>query len=283
MNTKRYVLLVAAIGVLPLSTACGQAPATRTEHDLLGDKQIPANAYYGVQTARALENFQISGTLINQYPGFVEAWAMVKLAAARANTQVGAMKPDRLAAIQKAYDAIMAGKYHEHFLVDWFQGGAGTSTNMNANEVMANIALELSGHKKGEYQFVEPHDDLNMSQSTNDSYPTAIKVAFLLRNDQLIAELERLVLAFRKKGNEFLEIPKMGRTELQDAVPMTVGQEFHAFAASLESEIALLRDAEKYLYTINMGATAIGSEINVPDGYVEAVTKELAALTKKRD
>ena len=287
MNTKHCMLVVAAIGALYLPIADAQnsrqatRQATRTEHDLLGDKQIPADAYYGVQTARALENFNISGTLINQYPGFVEAWAMVKLAAARANTQVGAMKPERLAAIQKAYDAIMAGKYHEHFLVDWFQGGAGTSTNMNANEVMANIALELSGHKKGEYKFVEPHDDLNMSQSTNDSYPTAIKVAFLLRNDQLIAELQQLVLAFRKKGNEFLEIPKMGRTELQDAVPMTVGQEFHAFAASLESEIALLRDSEKYLYTINMGATAIGSEINVPDGYVEAVTKELAALTKK--
>jgi aspartate ammonia-lyase len=286
VKTKHFLLVVAVAGALYLPVADAQTrqgarQATRTEHDLLGDKQIPADAYYGVQTARALENFEISGTLINQYPGFVEAWAMVKLAAARANTQVGAMKPDRLAAIEKAYAAIMAGKYHEHFLVDWFQGGAGTSTNMNANEVMANIALELSGHKKGEYQFVEPHDDLNMSQSTNDSYPTAIKVAFLLRNDQLIAELQQLVLAFRKKGNEFLEIPKMGRTELQDAVPMTVGQEFHAFAAALESEIALLRDAEKYLYTINMGATAIGSEINVPDGYVEAVTRELAALTKK--
>jgi aspartate ammonia-lyase len=175
----------------------------------------------------------------------------------------------------------MAGKYHEHFLVDWFQGGAGTSTNMNANEVMANIALELTGRQKGQYQYVEPHDDLNMSQSTNDSYPTAIKVAFLMRNDKLIAELEQLVRSFRAKGNEFLEITKMGRTELQDAVPMTVGQEFHAFAASLESEIALLRDAEKYLYTQNMGATAIGSGINVPPGYVEAVAKELANLTGK--
>ena len=281
MNAKRFLLLAAAIGALQLSTACGQAQGTRTERDLLGEKQIPADAYYGVQTARALENFRISGTLINQYPGFVEAWAIVKVAAARANTQTGAMKADRLAAIEKAYEAIMAGRYHEHFLVDWFQGGAGTSTNMNANEVMANIALELSGHRKGQYQFVEPHDDLNMSQSTNDSYPTAIKVAFLLRNDQLIAELQRLVASFRKKGNEFLEIPKMGRTELQDAVPMTVGQEFHAFAASLETEIELLRDSEKYLYGINMGATAIGSGINVPEGYVEAVAKELAALTKK--
>src|SRR5688572_26175565 len=149
------------------------------------------------------------------------------------------MPKEKLALIEKAAEAVRAGKYHDQFQVDWYQGGAGTSTNMNANEVLANIALELSGRKKGDYAFVEPHDHLNMSQSTNDSYPTAIKVAFLLRNDVLIKELEQLALAFRKKGNEFLEIPKMGRTELQDAVPMTVGQEFHAFAASLESEIAL--------------------------------------------
>ena len=202
MKTRRYVLLAAVIAAAYWPLADAQPArqgrqATRTEHDLLGDKQIPADAYYGVQTARALENFQISGTLINQYPGFVEAWAMVKLAAARANTQVGAMKPDRLAAIEKAYAAIMAGKYHEHFLVDWFQGGAGTSTNMNANEVLANVGLELGGHKKGEYQYLEPHDDLNMSQSTNDSYPTAIKVALLMRNDKLVPELEKLVASFR--------------------------------------------------------------------------------------
>ena len=194
------------------------------------------------------------------------------------------MKPDRLAAIEKAYEAIMAGQYHDQFIVDWFQGGAGTSTNMNANEVMANVALELTGHKKGEYQFVEPHDDLNMSQSTNDSYPTAIKVAFLMRNDKLIAELQQLVASFRKKGNEFLEIPKMGRTELQDAVPMTVGQEFHAFAASLESEIQLLQATRRSICTaVNMGATAIGSGINVPKGYVEAVAKELADADRQAD
>src|SRR5690348_10994877 len=208
------------------------AQQTRTERDLLGEKQIPADAYYGVQTARALENFQLSGVLINHYPGFVEAWAIVKLAAAQANTDVGAMKPERLAAIQKASDEILAGKYHDQFLVDWYQGGAGTSTNMNANEVLANIGLEATGHAKGEYQFLEPHDDLNMSQSTNDSYPTAIKVALLLRNDKLVEELEKLAASFRVKGDAYLEIVKMGRTELQDAVPMTVGQELHAFAAS---------------------------------------------------
>jgi len=253
----------------------------RVEKDLLGEKEVPAKAYYGVQTTRALENFQLSGVPINHYPGFVEAWAIVKIAAARANADVGAMKKDRLDAIEKAGQALLAGKYHDQFLVDWYQGGAGTSTNMNANEVMANIGLELTGHKKGEYQFLEPHDDLNMSQSTNDSYPTALKVAFLLRNDKLIQELQQLSASFRAKGNAYLGIVKMGRTEMQDAVPMTVGQEFHAFAASLDSEIQLLRNAEKALYAVNMGATAIGTGINVPKGYPERVAVHLAELTHK--
>jgi aspartate ammonia-lyase len=261
-------------------TANTQGP-TRIEHDLLGDKAVPADAYYGVQTARALENFQLSGVPINHYPGFVEAWAIVKLAAARANTDVGAMKPERLAGIEKAAKAVLDGKYHDQFQVDWYQGGAGTSTNMNANEVLANIGLEMMGHKKGEYQYLEPHDDLNMSQSTNDSYPTAIKVALMLRNDKLTQELQELSASFRAKGDAYLRIVKMGRTELQDAVPMTVGQELHAFAASLDSEIAGLKDAEKWLYTVNMGATAIGTGINVPKGYAEKCAAELAKLTGK--
>src|ERR1700748_788174 len=219
----------------------------RVERDLLGEKQVPADAYYGVQTMRALENFQLSGVPINHYPGFVEAWAYVKLAAAQANYDAGAMKKERLDAIEKACNAAIAGKYHDQFQVDWYQGGAGTSTNMNANEVLANIGLEMTGHKKGEYQFLEPHDDLNMSQSTNDSYPTAIKVALILRNDKLVDELQRLSASFRTKGTAYLKVVKMGRTELQDAVPMTVGQEFHAFAASLDGEIAELRQAEKSL------------------------------------
>lgn len=264
-----------------LGTAGTVTGATRTERDLLGEKQVPAAAYYGVQTARALENFQISGMPINHYPGFVEAWAIVKLAAARANTDVGAMNKDTLAAIEKASQAVLDGKYHDQFKVDWYQGGAGTSTNMNANEVLANIALELIGRQKGEYSIVEPHDHLNMSQSTNDSYPTAIKVAFLLRNDKLIAELDKLAASFRAKGDAFIDIVKMGRTELQDAVPMTVGQEFHAFAASLESEIALLRESEKTLYAVNMGATAIGTGINAPKGYAEKTAAHLAKLTGK--
>jgi aspartate ammonia-lyase len=278
--TKKVVTYVTLICFLLIPSVSGQEKV-RVEKDLLGEKEIPASAYYGVQTARALENFPISGVLINHYPGFVEAWAIVKLAAARANADVGALKKDRLAAIERACQAVLDGKYHDQFKVDWYQGGAGTSTNMNANEVLANIALELSGHKKGEYQFVSPHDDLNMSQSTNDSYPTAIKVAFLLRNEKLIGELQKLVASFRLKGDAFLEMVKMGRTEMQDAVPMTVGQEFHAFAAALEDEIKFLRDAEKYLYSVNMGATAIGTGINVPKGYPELCATHLAKLTGK--
>ena len=231
----------------PAAQQASQGGATRTEKDLLGSKEIPADAYYGVQTARALENFQISGVPINHYPGFIEAWAIVKLAAAQGNTDVGAMKKDKLVAIEKAANALLQGKYHDQFTVDWYQGGAGTSTNMNANEVMANIGLELTGHKKGDYEVLEPHDDLNQSQSTNDSYPTAIKIALILRNGKLIAELQKLAASFRAKGDEYMNVVKMGRTELQDAVPMTVGQEFHAFASSLDGEIDLLRDAEKYL------------------------------------
>jgi aspartate ammonia-lyase len=272
-----FILLLTGLS----GTGCLAAQEFRTESDLLGEKQVPIDAYYGVQTLRALENFQISGLPINHYPGFIEAWAMVKLAAARANHDVGVMDAETLAAIQLAADALLAGEYHDQFQVDWFQGGAGTSTNMNANEVMANIALELTGKQKGDYATVEPHDDLNMSQSTNDSYPTALKVAFILRNGKLIAELEKLAASFRMKGDAFLLIVKMGRTELQDAVPMTVGQEFHAFAAALESEIALLRDVEKYLYTINMGATAIGTGLNAPEGYAERTAVHLAELTGK--
>src|SRR5215213_3954778 len=277
---KKLIARLTLMFFLLVSSVSAQQPV-RVERDLLGEKQVPADAYYGVQTARALENFKLSGVLINHYPGFVEAWAIVKLAAARANTDVGAMKPDRLAAIEKATAAIRDGRYHDQFLVDWYQGGAGTSTNMNANEVLANIGLELTGHKKGEYQFLEPHDDLNMSQSTNDSYPTALKVAFLLRNDKLISELQKLVASFRLKGNAFIEVVKMGRTEMQDAVPMTVGQEFHAFAAGLDDEIKLLRDSEKYLYTVNMGATAIGTGLNAPKGYAEKCAFHLARLTGK--
>jgi len=254
---------------------------TRTEKDLLGEKQIPFDAYYGVQTLRALENFQISGVKTNFYPDYVKAYAIVKLAAARANTEVGRMKKDRMDAIEKACQDVIDGKFHDQFLTDLYQGGAGTSANMNANEVLANIALEKMGKKKGEYQFIEPHDDLNMGQSTNDVYPTAIHIALALHNDKVIEEAELLAQAFHKKGEEFKNLIKMGRTEGQDAVPMTVGQEFHAFGGQLDAAIEALRKSEDYLYEVNMGATAIGTGLTASPGYAKKCVAQIAKITGK--
>jgi len=280
MKTIKWIKELLLLGII-LSIGPIYAQKTRTERDLLGEKQIPFEAYYGVQTARALENFPVSGIKTNFYPDYVKAYAMVKLAAARANAEDGRLKKDRLAAIEKACLAVMDGKYHDQFIVDLYQGGAGTSANMNANEVLANIALEMMGKKKGEYQFVEPHDDLNMGQSTNDVYPTAIKVALLLHNDKLIKEAEELSKSFHKKGEEFKNILKMGRTEGQDAVPMTVGQEFHAFGNQLDAEIKTLRQMEAYLYEHNMGATAIGTGLTASPGYATKCSEHLAKITGK--
>jgi aspartate ammonia-lyase len=277
MNAKSLVLFM----TVSLLTGLSSHAQFRTEKDLLGEKQIPADAYYGIQTARALENFQVSGVKTNFYPDYVRAYAMVKLAAARANTDLGRMPKEKLDAIEKACQAVIDGKYHDQFLVDLYQGGAGTSANMNANEVLANIALEMSGHKKGEYQFIEPHDDLNMGQSTNDVFPTAIHVALLLHNDKLIREAKLLSESLHKKGDEFNSLLKMGRTEGQDAVPMTLGQEFHAFGAQLDAEINGLRYCEAYLYEENMGATAIGTGITASPGYAEKCAVHLAEITGK--
>lgn len=279
MTRIRLSLLLSALMVATVASA--QAPKTRTEKDLLGEKQIPAEAYYGVQTLRALENFQISGVLTNHYPDYVKAYAIVKMAAARANTETGRMKKERQEAIEKACQAVIDGKYHDQFLTDLFQGGAGTSANMNANEVLANIALEMSGHKKGEYQFIEPHDDLNMGQSTNDVYPTAIHIALLMHNDKVIKEAELLAQAFHKKGEEFKHLIKMGRTEGQDAVPMTLGQEFHAFGSQIDAAVDALRKSEVFLYEINMGATAIGTGLTATPGYAEKCVAQIAKITGK--
>jgi len=288
MMTKNLKAILISLSLLVFAPgpAASQQPAAgsqdvRMEHDLLGEKAVPANAYYGVQTARALDNFQISGRTVGDFPAFVNGWAFTKMAAAMANADVGVMDSAIRDAIIKAGQAILDGKYHDQFLVDLYQGGAGTSTNMNANEVMANVALELTGHPLGDYKVVDPHDHLNMSQSTNDTYPTALKVAILIQNDAVDAEAGKLVAALRAKGKEFLNAVKMGRTEMQDAVPMTVGQEFHAFAAALESEIEFLRQSEKPLLVINMGATAIGSGITAPEGYAERVPVHLSKLTGK--
>jgi aspartate ammonia-lyase len=278
MKKVSKILLLATTLFLGLSSYAQQF---RTEKDLLGEKQIPADAYYGVQTMRALENFQVSGVKTNFYPDYVRAYAMVKLAAARANTETGRMKKDRLDMIEKACMAVIDGKYHDQFLTDLYQGGAGTSANMNANEVLANIGLEMGGHKKGEYQYLEPHDDLNMGQSTNDVYPTAIHVALLLHNDKVVKEAELLAQSFHKKGDEFNKFLKMGRTEGQDAVPMTLGQEFHAFGAQLDDAIQVLRDVEAYLCQVNMGATAIGTGITATPGYDVKCAAQLAKITGK--
>ncbi len=255
----------------------------RIERDLLGEKKIPADAYYGIQAARAMENFKISKTKVSDFRNFVKALGLVKLAAARANHKLGALDKENkiMPAIEKACKDVMDGKYDAQFAIDMYQGGAGTSTNMAANEIIANVALEYLGKPKGDYHTVEPHDHINMSQSTNDFYPTAIKVAFILENAELVAELEKLIAALDKKATEFDNILKMGRTELQDAVPMTLGQEFRAFANQLRGEINSLKEAEKYLYVVNMGGTAIGTKLNAVKGFPEACAKELAALTGK--
>lgn len=253
----------------------------RLEHDLLGQKQLPDDAYYGVQTARALENFHISGVPISHYPELIKALAIVKLGAARANFDCKQFSENILHGIEGACQEIIDGKLHDQFMVDLIQGGAGTSTNMAANEVIANRALELMGHKKGEYQYCDPHNHVNGSQSTNDAYPTALHFAMFLLNEKLVVELKKLVGSFRMKGDEFKRIVKMGRTQLQDAVPMTLGQEFHSFATSLEDEVRALERIEHILYEVNMGGTAIGTGLNAPQGYAQKCADHLAKITGK--
>ena len=278
---KVFLSVIISLMFLPV-ILFAQDSGFRIEHDLLGDKQIPNDAYYGVQTMRALENFQISGQTTKDYPELVNAFVLVKLAAVKANYDSGALPKYVLDAVEKACKEVLAGKYHDQFLVDLYQGGAGTSANMIVNEVLANIALELSGKQKGDYAYIEPHDHLNMSQSTNDSYPTSLHVAIILMNDKMIPELNSLIASFEKKGKEFENILKMGRTELQDAVPMTLGQEFNAFASQLKGSIIELKRAEENLYVINMGGTAIGTKLTAQKGFVQNCAKHLAELTGKK-
>lgn len=251
----------------------------RVESDLLGELQVPAEAYYGVQTQRAINNYKISGKHMCDYPEYVKAIAYVKLAAAEANHELGQLPDDVADAMCRACREIIDGKFHENFVTDMVQGGAGTSVNMNANEVIANRALELMGYEKGDYQHCWPNDHCNCGQSTNDVYPTTIRLTFIEMNKQLVAALERLVTSFRKKGEEFKNNIKMGRTQLQDAVPMTSGQEFTAFANTLEEEIGNLNRNVELMLEINMGATAIGTGLNAVPGYAELCTKKLAELT----
>ena len=256
-----------------------EAGETREEHDLLGYRNVPNQAYYGIQTMRAIENFNISGVTLNFFPVLVEALAMVKKAAARANHDLGLLDERIAEAIIAACTDIQKGKYQFHFVVDMIQGGAGTSTNMNANEVIANRALEIMGKKKGEYEYCHPNNHVNLSQSTNDAYPTAIKIALYNNNVTLINTLEELIESFKKKGDEFNDILKMGRTQLQDAVPMTLGQNFTAWSTTLQEEVLRLEENVKLFLEINMGATAIGTGINSDPDYAEKVVEHLREIT----
>ena len=253
---------------------------TRHEHDLLGERDVPDDALYGVQTLRALENFPITGMPLREFPALVEALAAVKEAAALANAELGLLPRQTADLIVRAAEEIRAGRHHEHFLVDMIQGGAGTSTNMNANEVIANRALELSGHERGEYQFVHPNNHVNLSQSTNDVYPTAVKLALHTAIEQLRLAMKDLAAAFLAKGDEFAPLLKMGRTQLQDAVPMTLGQEFTAFGHTILEDVERLGEAQALIREINMGATAIGTGINAPPGYAESVRAHLSRITQ---
>lgn len=253
---------------------------TRTEIDLLGELEVPIDAYYGVQTQRALENFNISKSRLSDYREFISALGAVKIAATQANYELNLLESEQLtSAIIQAATEVMDGKLDEQFPIDMIQGGAGTSVNMNANEVIANRALEILGHEKGDYSIVSPNDHVNLSQSTNDAYPTAIRLTLIQVNKKLVKHLEQLIESFRAKGNEFSNVIKMGRTQLQDAVPMTLGQEFEAYAVTLEEEIERLNQMSDLFLEINMGATAIGTGINSVAGYGSLCSQKLAELT----
>ena len=251
----------------------------RREHDSLGEREVPDHAYYGVQTIRGVENFPLSGIRLYHFEHFIRGLAFVKKAAALANSELGVLDATKAGAIVKACDDILAGKLHDQFVIDMFQGGAGTSTNMNANEVIANRALEILGHRKGQYEHLHPNDHVNCSQSTNDAYPTAIKLGVVLTLRDTLSALRELRDALSAKAREFADVLKMGRTENQDAVPMTLGQEFGAYAVMIGDGIRHLTRVGEEFHAINMGATAIGTGLNSPPGYAALCTKRLAEVS----
>ena len=254
---------------------------SRLEKDLLGELPVPAEAYYGIQTLRALENFDLSGQTLRDYPNIIIGLAMVKQACAEANADLGYLSPEKRNAIVDACQRIIQGEFHDQFVVDMIQGGAGTSTNMNANEVIANVALESLGYAKGEYSHLHPNNDVNMAQSTNDAYPSALRVGLLLGQPRLLESLEQLCDAFACKGQAFANVLKMGRTQLQDAVPMTLGQEFNAFANTLRSELKQLRQhIPAQLAEVNIGGTAIGTGINADARYQQLAVDHLARISQ---
>ncbi|MDV7341214.1 aspartate ammonia-lyase [Terasakiella sp. A23] len=251
----------------------------RNEHDLLGDQDVPSNAYYGIQTQRAMENFSITDIPLHHFPKLIQALAVVKKACAVANHEMGSLDARVATAIFQACDEIIDGQLHGEFCVDMIQGGAGTSSNMNVNEVIANRALELLGQPKGRYEIVHPNNHVNLAQSTNDAYPTALRVAILLSIDELTQSMRNLIDAFDEKSVQFEHIVKMGRTQLQDAVPMTLGQEFGAFRDNLSEDIDRINDLSKLFREVNLGATAIGTGINTQPGYANCAVTKLADIT----
>ena len=253
--------------------------STRMEHDLIGDKEISNECYYGVQTARAAENFHITGIKLSSFPTFIVSLAKVKKAAALANFELGLLAEAKKNVICEACDEIIAGKYHDQFVVDMFQGGAGTSTNMNANEVIANIGLEKMGHQKGEYKFLHPNNDVKLSQSTNDAYPTALRVALYEKLGELTESMKIIKSSFANKAVEFKDIIKMGRTQLQDAVPMTLEQEFRTYAVMIGEDIQRVIEAQQLVREMNLGATAIGTGINSHPDYSKMVEAKLQEVT----
>ena len=253
--------------------------ATRLEHDLLGNYEVPIHAYWGVHTARAVENFPISGVPIGHYRSLIRALAIVKQAAAQANFELGELSSEINDAISKACQEVADGKFDGEFVVDTIQGGAGTSTNMNANEVIANRAIEILGGSKGDYDLVHPLNDVNKSQSTNDVYPTALKLALILEINELLKAMAHLQGAFQGKADEFKDVIKMGRTQLQDAVPMTLGQEFATFSRMTMEDIQRLQETLPLLREINLGGTAIGTGLNAPAGYAQKACLILSKLS----
>ena len=251
----------------------------REESDLIGKKNIPINALYGVNTQRAIENFKISGSKMSEYPNLIQGFSIIKKSAAQANNSLGILSQEKTNAIVKACDELYEGKFSDQFPIDMIQGGAGTSCNMNMNEVIANRALQILGKKLGEYQFCSPHDDVNRSQSTNDTYPSACKLGIYLDNMELEKCLEKLIISFDKKKEEFKSIIKIGRTQLQDAVPMTLGQTFGAYSSSIKEELLQIKEVSKKLLVLNMGATAIGTGICSEPGYSEKILENLKKNT----
>ncbi|MDR0484988.1 MAG: aspartate ammonia-lyase [Alphaproteobacteria bacterium] len=253
----------------------------RIEKDLIGEMEVDDSHYYGVHSQRAIENFPITGIKTSNYPVFIAAFAKIKKTSALANKELGELDAKLAEYIIKACDKLIAGEYHEHFAIDMIQGGAGTSMNMNANEVIANVALELMGNKKGEYTIVSPNDHVNMSQSTNDTYPSSIKVAVYEYIDTLVAEMNLLIKSLEKKGEQYKHVVKVGRTQLQDAVPMTVGQWFNNYANQVRSSIETLLDSRKVLLGLNMGATAIGTGITANPAYSKTFDKHVKDVIGK--